>query len=101
MQEKHHKAMWCNDQKYCTTHLGDKKKTCDSGIPIIFLPNISHKGDKNSITYHLRYYDCLEDILKIDFLSYKVVFFKVRWCRLLLQGDERITICLTKHGIPT
>jgi hypothetical protein len=70
--------------------LDDKIKTCDSGITTIFqVTNISHNSDRHIITSHLRYIGYLEDILDINFKFFKVVLFKVRWYRLLLQGDER------------
>ena len=93
MQVKHHKAMWFNGRKYRTKQLDDRRKTCDSGITAIFqVTNISHRGDRHPVTSDLRYYGYLEDILDIDFKSFKVVLFKVRWYRLLLQGDERTVI---------
>jgi hypothetical protein len=52
-------------------------------------------GDKHPITSSLRYYGYLEDILDIEFKYFKVVLFKVRWYKLLLQGDESIVI---DHG---
>ena len=90
---KHHKAMWCNGRKYHTKELDDRRNTCDSGITaILHVTNISHRGDRHSVTSNLRYYGYLEDTLDIDFKSFKVVLFKWRWYILLLQGDERTII---------
>ena len=36
LQVKQHKAMFCNGQKFCIKVLDDTKKTCDSGITIVF-----------------------------------------------------------------
>ena len=85
IQVKHHKSRYSNDKKYCTKYMDDKKKACDSGITTIFyLTNFSLKGDKHLITFDLSYYGCLEDILDVDFKSFKVVMFKSRRYKLFL-----------------
>lgn len=57
MEVKNHKSMWCKGRKYRTKQLDDKKKSYGSEITIVFqVTNISHRGDRNPITFGLRYY---------------------------------------------
>ena len=46
LQVKHHKAMFCNGHKFHIKKLDDTKKTCDSGISVVFqVTNISSRND--------------------------------------------------------
>jgi hypothetical protein len=70
-----------------------ENKSITSGINENFqVTDTSHGGDKHMITSDFRYYAYLEDILDVDFKSFKVVLFKVRWYIFFPQDDEMIVI---------
>jgi hypothetical protein len=89
LQVKHHKAMFCNGQKFCIKVLDDTKKTCDSGITAVFqVTNISSRKDLHPRESENRYYGILDDILDCDFSSFKLVLFVVKWYRLRLNPND-------------
>ena len=89
LQVKHHKAMFCNGQKFCIKVLDDTKKTCDSGITIVFqVTNISSRNDLHPRESKNWYYGILDDILECYFSSFKLVLFVVKWYRLRLNPKD-------------
>lgn len=89
LQVKHHKAMFCNGQKFRVKVLDDTKKTCDLGIIGVFqVTNISSRKDLHPRESENRYYGILDDILDCDFSSFKLVLFVVKWYRLRLNPND-------------
>ena len=89
LQVKHHKAMFCNGQKFRVKVLDDTKKTCDSRITAVFqVTNISSRKDLHPRESENRYYGILDDILDCDFSSFKLVLFVVKWYRLRLNPND-------------
>ena len=70
------------------------KKTCDSRISVVFVvTNISSRTDIHPQRSENRYYGILDDILKCDFNSIKIILFVVKWYILWLnQNDPNRTI---------
>ena len=99
-QLKHHKAMWCNDHRFCIKMLDDKMKTSDCGITAVFkVTNISSRSESNPEETENRYYGHLEDIIECDFNSFKIVLFEVKWYRLLMhEHDPKINFIEHDNG---
>jgi hypothetical protein len=89
LQVKHHKAMYCNGQKFRVKVLDDRKKTSDSGITAVFqVTNILSRNDLHPRESENRYYGILDDILECDFSSFKLVLFVVKWYKLRLNPND-------------
>ena len=89
MQLIHHKVMWSNGCKFCIKNLGDKKKTFDCGITIVFqVTNVSSRSDKNPKVSENRYYGYLEDIIESNFNSFRIVLFEVKWYMLRMNDRD-------------
>ena len=90
--------MWSNGHHFRIKRVDDKRKTYDCGISASFEVECrSHANDRQPITSTLRYYGVLEDIIELDFISFKKVLFCVQWYKLIKVGEEK-TILLHNNG---
>ena len=66
--------MWISGHHFLFRKIDEKRKIYDSGISAPFEVEFrSHAYDTNTITSTLWYYRVLEDIIELDFTSFKKV----------------------------
>lgn len=81
--------MYYHGYKFRTKKIDEMKKTCDSGISVVFaVTNISSRTDIHPQQSKNRYYGILDDILACDFNLFKIVLFIVKWFRLRLNQND-------------
>jgi hypothetical protein len=81
--------MYYHGYKFHIKRSDKTKKTCDSGISVVFaVTNISSRTDIHPQQSENRYYGILDDILECDFNSFKIVLFVVKWFRLRLNRND-------------
>jgi hypothetical protein len=82
--------------------LDETRKTYDSRITAVFqVTNVSSMSDRRPREYENRYYGFLNDIIKRDFNSFKLVLFDVKWYRLRMhEHDEERTVIKHANGFP-
>ena len=80
---KHQGPVWCDGYKFHVKNLDDMKKTCGSGITIVFeVTNTSFRNNIHPQESQNQYYDILDYILECDFNTFKMVLFIVKWYKL-------------------
>lgn len=90
--------MWNFGHHFRIRKVDEKRKTYDCGVSASFeVECCSHANDRQPITRTLRYYGVLEDIIELDFMSFKKVIFRVEWYKLIEVGEEK-TILLHDNG---
>ena len=90
LQLKHHKDMWCNGRRFHIKKLNEKRKNSNCGITAVFqVINVSFRSDRHPEESKNRYYGYLGYIIECDFGSFKLVFFGVKWYRLLMNECDR------------
>lgn len=90
--------MWNFGHHYRIRKVDEKRQTYDCGVSASFEVECrSHANDRQPITSTLRYYGVLEDIIELDFMSFKKVIFRVEWYKLIEVGEEK-TILLHNNG---
>jgi len=100
----HYKGLWCKGRHYRVRKLDENRKTIDCGIATYFIVDFqSHVRDGNIKTDTLRYYGLIEDILELNFRSFKVVLFEAKWFRNIVVGNHPTTymhengFCIINH----
>ena len=81
--------MYYHGYKFYTKKLDERKKTCDSGISVVFaVTDISSRTNIHPQRSKNRYYGILNDMLECEFNSFKIVLFFVKWFRLRLNRND-------------
>ena len=100
----HYKGMWFKGHHYRVHKVDENRQTFDYGIASYFTIDFqSHVHDANIKTYTIRYYGLVEDILELNFRSFKEVLFNVRWFRNTRVGNHPTTyihendFCIIDH----
>ena len=88
--------MWNIGHQFCVRKADENGKTCDCGVSTSFEVDFhSHAYDRQPITNILCYYGVLEDIIELDFISFKTN--RVERYKLIKIGREK-TILLHNNG---
>ncbi|XP_059075535.1 uncharacterized protein LOC131875398 [Cryptomeria japonica] len=94
----YYKGMWNFGYHFRIKKVDEKRQTYDCGVSASFeVECCSHANDRQPIRSTLRYYGVLEDIIQLDFMSFKKVIFHVEWYKLIKVGEEK-TIFMHSNG---
>ena len=89
--------MWNLSHHFHIKNVDDKRKTYDCVISTSFEVEFhSHENDREPSTITLRYYGVLEDIIDLDFMFLRNLFY-VEWYKIIKVGEEK-TILLDNNG---
>jgi hypothetical protein len=79
-----------------------RRKTTNSGIIVVFqVTDVSSRSDKHPRLTENRYYGYLDDIIKCDFKSFKIILFEVKWYRLWINEHEPEIIVIQHENVFT
>ena len=82
--------MWNFGHHFHIKKVDEKRQTNDCGVSTSFeVECCSHANDRQPVISTLQYYGEVEDIIELDFVSFKKVIFHVEWYKLIKVGEEK------------
>lgn len=85
--------MWEYGRHYCVEHVDEKRQSFDCGIMVDFKQSSqSISKATNIIEGNLQYVGKIQEIIELDYHSFKCCIFKCRWYEAFERNKDMIPI---------